>query len=305
MRLEPKNLPASVRQRLLDLARRKGEAFQYIAEQYALERYLYRLGASPYSERFVLKGAMLFRLWYDKPHRRTRDADLLGFGVADVPELERLFREVCEIQVHDGIRFDRDTVQGEDIREGMPYQGIRLRFAASLAGARIPVQFDIGFGDAVVPAPEEVEFPTLLDFPPPRLRVYPKYTVVAEKFEAMIRLGEQNSRMKDFYDLFVLSAVSEFSGEILQAAISATFERRGTPLPAQFPKAITDMLSSTRTASLWKAFVSRNRIEEDASTLDVAVQRIEQFLEPVLVATRAGGRYAEAWLPGGPWSGQT
>jgi predicted nucleotidyltransferase component of viral defense system len=291
-----------VRQRLLNLARSKGEAFQYVAEQYALERLLYRLGVSEYAQRFLLKGAMLFRLWHDEPHRRTRDADLLGFGSADVGELEGVFRHVCAVEAEDGVRFDPSSIRGEEIREGMAYQGVRIRLRAELAGARLPVQLDIGFGDVVVPAPEEVDYPVMLDFPAPRLRVYSRYSVVAEKLEAIVRFGEQNSRMKDFYDVFVLSEAQEFDGAILQTAIQATFERRSTVLPAELPTALTvGFAMSERVAGLWAGFLKRSGLEAKAPALGWAIQRIGGFLDPVLKSARSGEEHRAVWIPGGPW----
>ena len=217
-------------------------------------------------------------------------------------ELERVFGDVCAVEAEDGVRFERSSVKGAEIREGMAYQGVRIRLFADLGGARVPVQLDIGFGDVVVPAPEEVDYPVLLDFPAPRLRVYPKYSVVAEKFEAMVRFGEQNSRMKDFYDVFVLLETQEFDGAILQTAIQATFERRSTVLPVELPVALTPAFSaSERVAGLWSGFLKRSGIEARAPTLELAIQRIGGFLKPVLGSSRIGEEYRAHWVRGGPW----
>jgi predicted nucleotidyltransferase component of viral defense system len=201
-----KNLTASVRARLMNLARQGREDFGEVLSRYARERLLYRLSASDYRERFVLKGALLFSYWAGAPHRPTRDLDLLGRGEPDMALLEEAFRDICRAEVEpDGLAFLEDSVRGERIKEEEEYEGVRLRLTAALGNARIPLQVDVGFGDAVVPAPEEVAFPTLLGMPAPQLKAYRRETVVAEKFEAMVKLGMLNSRMKDFYDVWELS----------------------------------------------------------------------------------------------------
>ncbi len=196
-----KNLAASVRQRLLNLAKKRGDAFDLVLARYALERWLYRLSVSPHGERFLLKGALLFSVWGIDDHRPTRDADLLGSGNSDPAALVVVFREVCAVVCEDGIVFDTDSVAAAPIADDKVYSGVRVTLRADLSGARIPVQIDVGFGDAVTPEPKPVEYPVLLDAPIPRLRAYPVETVVAEKFHAMTVLGMDNSRMKDFCDL--------------------------------------------------------------------------------------------------------
>lgn len=199
---QPRNLAASVRQRLLNIAKRNGEAFDLVLTRYALERLLYRLGNSRYHNQFLLKGAMLFAVWGGAPHRPTRDLDLLGFGPNDLPQVQAVFQNICQVPVEpDGLKFLPDTVRVSEIREDQEYQGVRLPFDAKLENAIIPIQVDIGYGDAVTPAPQEISYPTLLEFPAPQLRAYPIYTVVAEKFQALVLLGIANSRMKDFYDI--------------------------------------------------------------------------------------------------------
>jgi predicted nucleotidyltransferase component of viral defense system len=298
---ELRNLGASVRQRLANLARTRGEPFQYVAEHYAIERFLYRLSVSAHSDRFMLKGALLFKLWYDQPHRRTRDADLLGIGAPDIPALANCFREICVIGCEDGITYDADSVRASEIREGMVYQGVRVRFSAELARAVIPVQFDVGFGDAVTPGPEEIIFPVLLDFPRPTLRAYPKYTVVAEKTEAMVVLGEQNSRMRDFYDLWILARTQPFEGSVLADAFTATFSRRKTALPAEVPVALTDdFVRSPLTQTRWKAFLGRNLLDDSAEFAAV-IDALRDFLLPPLGAAAKRRAFRASWTPGGPW----
>ncbi len=196
----------SIRARLLNRARADNIEFQQILTGFALERLLYRLSISKYREQFLLKGALLFNLWQRKPHRPTRDIDLLGLGTDDIPRIESVFRDLCEIVVPDGIVFDASSVNAAEIWLEANYGGVRVNLMGRLAGARCPVQVDIGFGDAVTPGPEETTYPTLLnDLPAPHLRIYPKYTVIAEKFHAIVQHGMENSRMKDYFDLWILT----------------------------------------------------------------------------------------------------
>ena len=193
-----KDLAASVRARLLNIAKAEGSNFDQVLVRYALERFLYRLGRSPHADRFLLKGALLFTLWYDMPHRPTRDADLLGFGPSDLESIGRTFRDIASIAVDDGITFDSGSVSAEEIRKEAGYAGARVVMTGNLAGARCRTQIDIGFGDAVTPGPVQSEYPVLLeDIPAPRLRTYPVYTVVSEKLHAITLLGMTNSRVKD------------------------------------------------------------------------------------------------------------
>lgn len=200
-----KNIAASVRQRLLELARRNGEDFQLVLTRYAIERLLYRLSASSYNDQFVLKGAMLFQLWSGGLHRATRDLDLLGQGPSIPARIAAIFKELCDLDVtEDGLRFLASSVDADVMKPDEEYQGIRVQLDCRLEKARIRVQIDVGFGDAVTPQPSKITFPVALDFPAPVLRAYPKESVVAEKLQAMVVLGIANSRMKDFYDLWYL-----------------------------------------------------------------------------------------------------
>ena len=216
------NRAASIRARLLNRARRDGIEFNQMLSRYALERWLYRLSVSPDQNRFVLKGALLFALWFDTPHRPTRDADFLGFMPADAQALRASVDKICALESDDGMRFDPASIAIQEIRKEANYDGLRVNLMAWLGTAKCPVQLDVGFGDAVTPDPEEVEYPTLLaDVPAPRLRVYPRETVVAEKLEAIITLGMRNSRMKDYFDLWVLLRANDFDAALLARAIAA------------------------------------------------------------------------------------
>lgn len=249
------NVAASVRQRLLNLARERGQAMELLLTRYALERLLHRLSLSRYRERFVLKGAMLLTTWFDDPHRATRDVDLLGFGDPAPEAILATFREICAIAVEDGIAFDIDGMRVDAIREQIDYGGVRLRTTAALAGARIPIVVDIGFGDAVEPGLEDIQLPVLLNMPSPRLLAYPRETVIAEKFQAMVVLGRANSRMKDFYDVWLLLSAYEFDPDRLGCAITATFQQRHTALPDETPDALTGAFANDATKQRqWNAF---------------------------------------------------
>jgi len=280
------NLAASVRARLLVVAKGQGVDFNEVLVRYALERMLYRLSVSAHADRFLLKGALLFTLWYDMPHRTTRDADLLGFGDSDVASLTTSFREIAAIAVDDGIVFDPGSVVAEEIRKNAGYAGARLLLSGELARARCRTQIDIGFGDAVTPGPVEASFPVLLaDLPAPRLRTYPVYTVIAEKLHAIVLLGMTNSRMKDYLDLSVLLAREQLDAAVLAKALQATFERRGTTLPAEVPVGLTDEFAADTTRrALWQAYVRKNRL--DFEPLTAMVQRLRVALVPVLARAR-------------------
>lgn len=272
------NLAASIRARLLNHAKKQDAEFQQVLIRFTLERFLYRLSVSPHGERFVLKGALLFDLWFDVPHRPTRDADFLGFGSSELGTLAATFREVAAITVDDGIIFDPESVRAAEIRKDANYAGVRVTLLGTLDNARCPAQFDIGFGDAVTPGPIETEFPVLLDdLPAPRLRVYPRETAIAEKFEALVKLGIANSRMKDYFDLWVLLRDGTIAVDTLTPAIRATFERRGTPLPMAIPFGLSDDFARDVTKQRqWQAFLAKNAL--DAPNLDEIVAVLREAL---------------------------
>ena len=255
---------ASIRQRLLD--------------RYAVERLLYRLSESRHRDEFLLKGAMLFALWFDQPHRPTRDADFLGFGSPDPQRLADIARELCTLPADDGLSFDLGSIRVEAIREEAKYDGLRMTLAALLGNARCSVQWDIGFGDAVTPAALEATYPVLLDeMPAPRLRVYPRETVFAEKLEAIAVLGIANSRMKDYFDLLALIREGELSTADLPKAVAATFDRRGTARPDTVPFGLTAEYSSDASKqNQWRAFLTKSRLQ--APDLDSTVAEIRNFL---------------------------
>ena len=300
---KPRNLAASVRQRLMNVARAQKEDFQLILTRYALERLLYRLSQSEYRDVFVLKGAILFQLWGDQPHRPTRDLDLLGRGENSIPRFERIFREVCDLAVEeDGLVFNAQSVHGETIKEDQEYEGLRLTLDCRLENARIPIQIDIGFGDVVTPAASELTYPVLLDFPAPILAAYSRESVVAEKFQAMVMLGIANSRMKDFYDLWVLARQFEFQGPMLCQAIRATFERRRTPVPAEVPLALSAEFSNDQgKQAQWRAFIGKGKLDTGGAGLDEVVESLRGFLMPPAKAVATGGVLEMVWPAVGPW----
>lgn len=236
----PTNVAASVRQRLLNLSKEKGEDFTLTLVRYAAERFLYRLSRSPHAEHFILKGALLLATQLDRPYRSTRDIDFLEYGEASKTALAKAIADIAKTEVEDdGLLFDLDSLEVEEIRENQDYEGLRVSMHAMLERARIPLKIDVGYGDAVVPATIELEYPTLLGGSTPRVRAYPIETVVAEKVEAIVKLGMANSRMKDYYDLWLIAGAFAFDGSVLMRALTATFERRGTDLPADDPVGLT------------------------------------------------------------------
>jgi hypothetical protein len=295
------NIGASVRDRLLNNARAEKLDYNLLLTRFALERMLYRLSVSKQRDQFLLKGALLFDLWFDVPHRPTHDADFLGFGSAEIPHIEALFQEVCRIEVADAIIFQPDTVKAAEIRKEANYAGVRVTLMGILNGARCPIQLDIGFGDVVVPGPEEVHYPVILgEMPEPHLRVYPRYTVVAEKLQALTSLGMLNSRMKDYFDLWILAKQSDFDGCILSKAIQATFERRDTAIPDGVPIGLTDEFTQdAQKEKQWQAFQRKNAL--DPTPLATVVGDLRVFLLPVLAVIAAGGSHDYPWRAGTGW----
>lgn len=258
-----KDLAASVRARLLNLAKQRGEDLDLVLKRYGIERLLFRLCQSAHKDAFILKGAMLFELWMGRTHRSTKDLDLLGSGSTDIPRLESLFKELCSLSCEpDGLEFLPETIRGVEIREDNLYQGVRITMTARLGVARIAIQVDIGFGDAVYPPPEEVDYPSLLGFPAPRLRAYSQATVIAEKFHVMVELGLANSRLKDYHDIWTILRSFEIPEDTLRQALRATFERRRTPLPTTLPEALTATFSGDgQKQAQWNAFLRRTGAE--------------------------------------------
>lgn len=297
------DLAASVHQRLLNISQKTGDSFNLLLSRYAIERLLYRLSCLPDGHQFVLKGALLFLVWQMSDHRPTRDLDLLGFGDDSAERLGAVFRALCTLEVEpDGITFLPESIQMRPIREEQEYGGQRITMMAMLGQARIPVRVDVGFGDAVQPPPVEAEYPVLLSFPGPRLRVYPREAVISEKLHALITLDLTNSRMKDFYDLWILSQRFDYDGKTLVSAITATFERRQTRLSKETPIALTAAFgSNSDKATQWSAFLRRSRLDVDDYRLDHIIAQLAAFLDPPRLAAASGSPFAAKWHAAGPW----
>ena len=274
-----RNMGASVRARLLTLAKERKQPNDLLLTRYALERLLYRLSTTKHRERFILKGAMLMTTWFDQPFRPTRDLDLLGSGDPDPQAMLAVFREICAIDLDDGVVFDVAGLAVDLIREELEYGGLRIKTYAAIGGARIRVLVDVGFGDAIEPSATDLELPVLLDLPAPRLRAYPRETVIAEKFQAMVALGRANTRMKDFYDIWLLSHAYEFKGDGLARAIAATFTRRNTPIPAERPFALTRAFADdTAKQQQWASFA--DSIGAQLPPLPEIIEDLAAFLMP-------------------------
>lgn len=298
-----KNVGASVRARLTRRASERKENVQLALTRYAIERLLYRLSVSAYSGQFVLKGAMLFSLWAPTPYRATGDLDLLGYGDAAPERIAAVFREISGIDVEDdGVVFKPDTLRAEPARAEDEYSGVRITMTAEIAGARLPIQIDIGFGDAVTPAVQEIDYPSLLNMPAPRLRAYPPETVVAEKFQALVALGMLNSRMKDFFDLWAISQTFSFDGGVLADAIAATFERRHTDIPTDTPVALTPAFAEDAAKQAqWRGFLRRTAIAIAPGPFAELQDNVAAFVLPPTHALVAGKAFDGKWNAGGPW----
>ena len=299
--MSQRNIAASVRNRLLKVAKENQKDFNLLVTRYCIERLMYRLSISEYVDRFLLKGALLFDLWFDIPHRPTRDADFLGLGPSDIATIRNTFKEICDIGIKDGVTFKSETVDVKEIRKEANYPGLRVTLLAMIESMRCSIQVDIGFGDAVTPSPEDIEYPTILgEFAAPRLQSYPRYTVVAEKLEALSKLGIANSRMKDYFDLWVLAHHSDFKGDILLKSIQATFIRRQTEIPHEKPFGLTDAFAQdTQKQTQWSAFLRKNSLE--ALPLKDVVHFLSDFLSPVIQSGGASQPFDLLWKPGGPW----
>ena len=290
------NMPHSVSRKLLNAAKAKGVDYNIVLIWYGLERFLYRLSVSKYSDEFILKGAMLFAVWAKQPLRPTKDLDLMAYGDPSVDYLREVLTEICNTKVDDAIVFDTDSIEINEIRGDQEYDGQRVKLLAKLGNAKIRLQVDIGFGDAITPVPTEIEYPVLLEFSAPSIKAYPKETVVSEKLHAMVVLGMVNSRMKDFYDLWVMSKRFCFDGSILTEAIAATFERRKTLLPDGPPVAFTEDFSSNPVIrQRWKTFTNKLNIAADIPPMDRIIGQLKNFLMMPLECARTKESLDKKW----------
>ncbi len=299
-----KNVAASVQQRLKNRAREMEADYGLVLQRFAAERFLYRLGVSSEVDRFTLKGAALFLVWTGNEFRATRDVDLLGSGTEDHAAIREAMAAICAVDdPHDALRFDPRTIQVEEIRHEQGYGGVRVKLRAELGKTRILLQVDIGFGDTIHPGREQAEYPTLLGGETPLVWAYPRESVIAEKFEAMVSLGASNSRMKDFWDVAALSQEFPFDGETLCTAIDETFRRRGTPIGEVVPEALRPAFyQDEKRVEMWRAFRQKSGLQLDVPAAFAAVgERVIAFLGPVRDSLAGDGEFARVWEKGGPW----
>ncbi|MBI9018845.1 MAG: nucleotidyl transferase AbiEii/AbiGii toxin family protein [Phycisphaerae bacterium] len=296
----------SVRQRLLNISNQKGVDYNLTLIWYALERLLYRLSRSTHSERFILKGAMLFTVWSGRTFRPTKDIDFLGYGDSSPEYLKNVFTDILQVEGNwdDGLKFVTDSLNVQPIREDQEYGGQRITVNALLGTARIRLQIDVGFGDAVTPLPEKIQFPTILKMPAPKILTYNRETVIAEKFHAINVLGLTSSRMKDYYDLWILAKQYEFNGNLLAQAIKATFERRKTQLPEELPLGLTeefykDEIILTR----WNSFIKNTELAIVEKKLDIVIYNLQVFFGDIIIALAEQKDFAGMWDKN-EWKGQ-
>lgn len=297
-----KNVAESVRARLLNVRAATGEEYQILLTRYCIERLLYRLSRSAHREHFILKGAMLFAVWRGFPHRRTRDLDLLGFGNPSPDHVATIFREIVSIQAEpdDGVVFDAGSVEAEEIKAHDEYVGSRVKLLARIGAARVSLQVDVGYGDAVTPEPVEKPFPCLLDYPAPLLLCYEPETVIAEKLEAIVQLGVINTRLKDYFDLWFFAQHFDFDGRLLSLTIRNTFQRRGTPLPMSIPEGLTDAFATdTGRTAAWRAFWRKTVTSQTFIALDDLIKVITAFVLPPALATADEAAFDKRWSRGG------
>lgn len=301
-KLGARNIAASVHQRLLNKAKETKRPFNELLQYYTMERFLYRLSKSKHANKFVLKGAMMLTVWRAPETRPTKDIDLLGKVKNDPEKVASVFKSICNTKVEeDGLVFADKSIKTATINEDADYEGIRVTLQGSLGTAKLFLQVDIGFGDAASPPPEDINYPTLLEFPAPKMRGYRRETSIAEKFHAMVHRGVVNSRMKDFYDIWLLSQGFEFEGPVLAQAIAETFARRDTKIDAQ-PVALDSSFGGDKTKiAQWAAFVKRSKLRGAPTTLQEAINSIRPFLLPVAEALQGSGKFKVKWKPGGPW----
>lgn len=296
-----RNVPASVRQRLLSRARSGHRPFNELLHYFAMERFLYRLSRSEHAERFVLKGALMLQVWRSPEFRPTMDIDLLGRTRNEEAEIAAQVREILSVEVQpDGLIFDPTSIRTQRIAESAEYEGIRIRFQGALGTARIHMRIDVGFGDVVYPGPEPAELPVMLDFPAPQMLCYSRESAVAEKLEAMVKLGMLNSRMKDFYDIWLLSRQFDFDGPNLSSAVRLTFNRRGTAL-SPVVEAFTRPFADDKQVQ-WSAFRNRLQQEHVPASFAEIVGATGEFLSPIIAALVSGDPSPTHWRAAGPWT---
>jgi predicted nucleotidyltransferase component of viral defense system len=300
----PKDIIASINAKLLNISRKNNSDHQFTLTKYSIERFLYRVSISDYKEQFVLKGAQLFCLWTDTPHRPTHDLDFLKYGSPDIEEINTIFRELCSqnADTKDGIKFDPDSVKAESIRDDNAYAGVRIKLRTTLGNSIIPIQIDIGFGDVTVPPVKMMAFPSMLDMKKPMIKSYCMETTIAEKTHALIELGLENSRMKDIYDICKLIEEFSFDGETIKSAIKSTFDLRKTEIPTTTPIAFSPKFEDEK-RTMWHVFLEKNdlktRLKE--TKLNFVLKRVSDFVTPLFNAITENQKYSYTWFPKTKW----
>lgn len=297
-----RNTSSSVHQRLLNKARESSRPFNELLQHFAIERFIYRLSKSPHADRFILKGALMLAAWSGPASRPTMDIDLLGRIDNSPDAVAAAMKDTCSVDVEaDGMSFNAETVTAARITEGAEYQGVRVRAQGSLSNARVSLQIDVGFGDVIVPGPIRVAYPVLLDFPPPELNGYSMESTIAEKFQAMVKLGVLNSRMKDFYDIWMLSRAFDFKGELLAEAVEKTFENRNTPLTANPVVFAPSFIKDADKKIQWQGFIRKAKLTNAPEAFEDAVAVVKLFLAPVVASLFERRVFRSIWKAPGPW----
>ena len=297
-----KNITASVHQRLLSQAKESRRPFGELLQYYAIERFIYRLSKSPHAGKFILKGALMFSVWCGPASRHTMDIDLLGTIDNRLEAITTAIKDACLMDVAaDGISFDAESTEAARITENAEYKGVRVRVRGNLGNARISIQIDIGFGDVIVPKPCSIAYPTILDFPAPELKGYTKESTIAEKFQAMVKLGVLNSRMKDFCDIWLLSITFDFKGKIMVEAVEKTFEKRNTPVTLQAALFDPSFCKDESKDVQWRAFLRKSSLINAPQSFVEIVDAVKLFLEPIAVSIAEGRVFNSNWSAPGPW----
>jgi len=298
-----KNIAASVHQRLLNKSRESSRPFNELLQHFAIERFIYRLSKSPHADRFILKGALMFSAWIGSMSRPTMDIDLLGKIENSLELIRTVIKDACTMEVeNDGIVFHKDTVTAARITEDADYSGARVMLRGNLGKIRLFLRIDIGFGDVIIPGPRKVKYPVLLDFPPPELNGYTRESTLAEKFQAMVKLGSLNSRMKDFYDIWFLSQMFNFKGETLVEAIEKTFEKRKTPLPKELTIFTPSFMREENKQAQWQGFINKTKLGDAPKSFENVIAGIKIFLQPVVASINDQQTFRFFWTASGPWS---
>jgi predicted nucleotidyltransferase component of viral defense system len=298
-----KNIQASIRARLQNKAKETGRPFSEVLQYYGMERFLYRFSRSPFTDKFILKGALMFTVWQVPERRTTLDIDFLARYDNQITAIEKVIKNVCEATViPDGLMFDPRTVKGQKIKEDADYEGVRVKFRGFLDRARIAMQIDVAFGDVIYPKSQSIDYPVILDFPRPHLKGYPAESVISEKFEAMVKLDLLNSRMKDFYDIWIMMRRFDFGGMELAEALQRTFEHRKTSLPEHKPLFAGEIYDDTSDRQLlWRAFLKKGGIKHAPERLSALAKEVEKFLIKPLEAIHNEQEFREVWKCPGPW----